>query len=126
MIPIAARDTAAVGALRGVARSALTWWKVPVQTRADVLITLSELATNALVHTDGPLRVRLTYRSGTVRLDVADSSHVHAQARTPDLNADTPGGWGLTIAEALADRLTVTDDNTGPGKITTVEFRIKQ
>lgn len=122
LIPIAPKDNAAVAALRDVARSAMVWWNVPVERRADVLLTLSELATNALVHTDGPLRVRLTCRRGTVRLDIADSSPVLAHTRVPDLHADAPHGWGLTIAETLADRLTMTVGEAGTGKIVTAEF----
>ncbi len=122
LIPIAAKDFAAVAGLRAVARSALSWWDVPVERRADVLVILSELATNALMHTDGPVRVRLTRRGGTVRLDVADTSCAPAHPGAPDLGADAPHGWGLTIAEALADRLTTAEDNTGTGKIISVEF----
>jgi anti-sigma regulatory factor (Ser/Thr protein kinase) len=125
LIPIAAGDTAAAGPLRGVTRSALAWWDVPVQKRADIDVVLSELTTNALVHTDGPVRVRLTFRGGTVRLDVADTSSAPARPGSPDLDADTPHGWGLTIAEALADRLTVADDNTGTGKIVSAEFWVE-
>jgi len=122
LIPIAAGDTAAVGPLRGVARSALAWWDVPMQKRADILVALSELATNALVHTGGPVRVRLTYRGGTVRLDIADTSPVPALAGVPDTDCEDPHGWGLAIAEALADRLAVTADATGTGKLVTAEF----
>jgi anti-sigma regulatory factor (Ser/Thr protein kinase) len=125
LIPIAARDLTAVGALRGVTRSTLAWWDVPAERRADIDLVLSELVTNALVHTDGPVRVRLTRRGGTVRLDVADTSCAPAHPGAPDLDADAPHGWGLTIAEALADRLTAVDDNTGTGKIISVEFDLR-
>jgi anti-sigma regulatory factor (Ser/Thr protein kinase) len=120
LIPIAAKDFAAVAGLRTVARSALSWWDVPVERRADVLVILSELATNALMHTDGPLRVRLTRRGRTIRLDIADSSPVPARRQPADLRAETPHGWGLTIAEDLADRLTATTSSTG--KVVTAEF----
>ena len=120
LIPIAAKDFAAVAGLRAVARSALSWWAVPVERRADVLVILSELATNALVHTDGPLRVRLTRRGKTIRLDIADSSPILARRHPADLRAESPHGWGLTIAEELADRLTATTSSTG--KIVTAEF----
>jgi anti-sigma regulatory factor (Ser/Thr protein kinase) len=123
LIPIAAKDFAAVAGLRAVARSALSWWDVPVERRADVLVILSELATNALMHTDGPLRVRLTCRGGTIRLDIADCSPVPARRQAADLRAETPHGWGLTIAEELADRLTATTSDTG--KIGTAEFEVK-
>lgn len=123
LIPIAAKDFAAVAGLRAVARSALSWWDVPVERRADVLVILSELATNALMHTDGPLRVRLTCRGGTIRLDIADSSPVLGRRQPADLRAESPHGWGLTIAAELADRLTATTG--GAGKIVTAEFWVK-
>lgn len=122
LIPIAARDFAAVGALRAVTRSTMAWWDVPAEKRADIDLVLSELVTNALVHTGGPVQVRLTRRGGTVRLDVADSSCAPARPGALDLDTDAPHGWGLTIAEALADRLTAADDNTGTGKIISAEF----
>ncbi|MBS2966541.1 ATP-binding protein [Actinocrinis puniceicyclus] len=122
LVPIDAGDTAAIAAVRGVARSALAWWGVPGERSSDVLLALSELATNALVHTTGPVRVRLTCRSRTIRMDIADASPGVPQPMAPGLAADAPHGWGLTIAETLADRLTVTTVDTGAGKIVTAEF----
>lgn len=66
-----------------------------------VLLVVSELVTNALVHTDGRVRLDLTFVNRRLRVAVADSS-----PRTPvkpaGISWEATGGRGILLVEAMA------------------------
>ncbi|CAM5660844.1 SpoIIE family protein phosphatase [Streptomyces violaceorubidus] len=66
-----------------------------------MLLIVSELVTNALVHTDGKVRLDLTLISGRLRVAVADAS-----PRTPvkptSIGWEATGGRGILLVEALS------------------------
>lgn len=120
-IPLGPGDTAAVPLLRALSRRILSGWKIPEPVIDDVELAASELATNALIHTPGPVRVRLAHRGGTVRLDVADTSARHPAPAVPGADADH--GRGLVIVAALAARVRIEPYPGNPaGKLTVAEF----
>ena len=124
LIPLGAGDTAAIPLLRAMARRILHGWAIPADLVDDVELSLSELATNALIHTGGPVRVRLAHRAGMVRLDVADTSpHCPATVRS-NKTADAQHGRGVGIVAVLADRMRTEPHPAGPdaGKIVIAEF----
>jgi anti-sigma regulatory factor (Ser/Thr protein kinase) len=67
-----------------------------------VLLIVSELATNALVHTDGQVRLDLTLLDDRVRVSVTDSS-----PRTPvkptSIGWEATGGRGILLVEAMSE-----------------------
>jgi anti-sigma regulatory factor (Ser/Thr protein kinase) len=75
---------------------------------AETLILLvSELVTNAVVHTGCPAVLRLSLPEGAaepsiVRLEVADASDRAPVPRCAD--GDATGGRGLALVDGLADR----------------------
>lgn len=75
---------------------------------AEVLILLiSELVTNAVVHTGCPAVLRMLFGSGateagTVRVEVVDISATPPQHRRAD--GDDTNGRGLALVDGLADR----------------------
>ncbi|WP_432494822.1 SpoIIE family protein phosphatase [Kineococcus auxinigenes] len=95
-------DVRAVAQARTFLRTALNAWGA-----ADLLdeaeLVLSELVTNALVHTDCATGVLLRYDRGAQRLTISvqDRSTRHPRERHAD--ADALGGRGLGIVEAVAD-----------------------
>ncbi|MEU9241410.1 ATP-binding protein [Streptomyces shenzhenensis] len=106
-------DPAEVGRARRWARSRLAGSGIAAdEPLAETLILLvSELVTNAVVHTGCPAVLRLllpgTDRSGagesvTVRLEVADASGRAPVPRCAD--GDATGGRGLALVDGLADR----------------------
>ncbi|CAM5477539.1 non-specific serine/threonine protein kinase OS=Streptomyces aurantiogriseus OX=66870 GN=GCM10010251_24410 PE=3 SV=1 [Streptomyces aurantiogriseus] len=115
-------DPAEVGRARRWARSRLAGSGIGVdEALAETLILLvSELVTNAVVHTGGPAVLRLSLpgvaagESGEapVRLEVTDSSTRAPVPRCPD--DDATGGRGLALVDGLADRWGWTVE--GPGK----------
>ncbi|MFE6285754.1 ATP-binding protein [Streptomyces sp. NPDC057877] len=102
-------DPAEVGRARRWARSRLTGSGIEAdEPLAETLILIvSELVTNAVVHTGCPAVLRLSLpetvaESATVRLEVADSS---TRAPVPRwVDGDETGGRGLALVDGLADR----------------------
>ncbi|MFJ9708437.1 ATP-binding protein [Streptomyces sp. NPDC101234] len=107
-------DPAEVGRARRWTRSRLAGSGIAAdEPLAEILILLvSELVTNAVVHTGRPAVLRLslpgTDRRGdaeesvTVRLEVADTSNRAPVPRCAD--SDATGGRGLALVDGLADR----------------------
>ncbi|MGC5010668.1 ATP-binding protein [Streptosporangium sp. DT93] len=98
---------AAVPEVRAWARGLLTG-RIAAGVLDDVLLLLSELATNAVTHsdsgrtTDGRMTVYVARLSGAVHVEVADDgSDASAPAvRVP--GTDDDGGRGLWLVEAVA------------------------
>ncbi|HLL32358.1 MAG TPA: SpoIIE family protein phosphatase [Streptomyces sp.] len=66
-----------------------------------VLLVVSELVTNALVHTDGPVRLDLTLVGSRLRVAVADSSP-RTPVRPTSIGWEATGGRGLLLVEAMS------------------------
>lgn len=91
---------AVMHARRFTARTLRRW---QVQEAADaVLLVVSELVTNALVHTQGPVSLDLTLRGDRVRVCVSDSSP-RAPAKPVIVDWESTGGRGLLLIEAMSD-----------------------
>jgi anti-sigma regulatory factor (Ser/Thr protein kinase) len=72
-----------------------------------LILLVSELVTNAVVHTGRPAVLRLSLPGGaaeqaTVRLEVADTSDRAPVPRCA--GGDATGGRGLALVDGLADR----------------------
>jgi hypothetical protein len=66
----------------------------------DVLLMVSEVVTNACVHTTGPLGLEVDCAPDRLRIEVTDPSPAAPVPRQP--NPSTPGGFGLFVVERLA------------------------
>ncbi|MFC8513672.1 SpoIIE family protein phosphatase [Streptomyces sp. NPDC057257] len=92
----------AVGHARRFTRRTLRAWGVPADDMDGVLLVVSELVTNALVHTDGRVRLDLTLLDHRMRVAVADSS-----PRTPvkptSISWEATGGRGILLTEAMSE-----------------------
>jgi anti-sigma regulatory factor (Ser/Thr protein kinase) len=91
----------AVRHARRFTRRTLRSWEVPDGDVDGVLLIVSELVTNALVHTDGKVRLDLTLLGGRLRVAVADAS-----PRTPvkptSIGWEATGGRGMLLVEAMS------------------------
>ncbi|WP_101258794.1 ATP-binding protein [Streptomyces barkulensis] len=112
-------DPREVGRARGWARSRLAGFGLePDDSLVETLVLLvSELVTNAVVHTGRPavLRMLLSGRivtgGGTVRIEVADTSS--SPPRRRPVEGDATGGRGLELVVGLADRWGWLQEGTG-------------
>ncbi|MFI8189705.1 ATP-binding protein [Streptomyces sp. NPDC085946] len=111
-------DPAEVGRARRWTRSRLAGCGIQAdEPLAETLILLvSELVTNAVVHTGRPAVLRLSLSGvavseATVRLEVADRSGRAPVPRCPD--DDATNGRGLALVDGLADRWGWSVDGAG-------------
>ncbi|MFH9892715.1 SpoIIE family protein phosphatase [Streptomyces luteogriseus] len=90
----------AVGHARRFARRTLRSWGVAVD-RDAALLGVSELVTNALVHTDDKVRMDLTLVNNRLRIAVADASP-RSPVRPASIGWEATGGRGILLVEALS------------------------
>lgn len=96
-------------AARDVVSRALLDWGLVERMPAAVLV-VSELVTNAMVHTRTPIGLRVATHAGTVRVSVSDGVPDLTSATRPpaagDRRAAGPGrvGRGLAVVAALSQR----------------------
>ncbi|MEV5006402.1 ATP-binding protein [Streptomyces sp. NPDC093064] len=102
-------DPAEVGRARRWARSRLAGSGIAADEplAENLVLLVSELVTNAVVHTGCPAVLRLFLSAGpagavTVRLEVADVSTRAPVPRCP--GDESTGGRGLALVDGLADR----------------------
>ncbi|MFF3402526.1 ATP-binding protein [Streptomyces sp. NPDC002659] len=117
------RERRSVPAAREFVRTAVTDWGLGARMD-DVLLCVSELATNALVHGVPPgrgYRLKLWLYGdgdGALRIEVHDSGGGLPAVREPDEES----GRGLLLVAALADKWGVGERD--PGKIVWCEFAV--
>ncbi|MER6352303.1 ATP-binding protein [Streptomyces sp. NPDC001634] len=116
------RDRRSVRLAREFTRAALIDWEAGSRSD-DVLLCVSELATNALLHGVPPGRgfgLRLTlHPDGVLRIEIHDSGP--GEVGLPDdLPPESEHGRGLLLVAALADKWGVGERE--PGKIVWCEF----
>ncbi|MFJ7073895.1 SpoIIE family protein phosphatase [Streptomyces sp. NPDC098781] len=91
----------AAGHARRFTRRTLRAWGVPPRDRDTVLLVVSELVTNALVHTDGRVRLDLTLVNQRMRVAVADASP-RTPVRPTRVSWEATGGRGILLVEAVS------------------------
>lgn len=117
------RERRSVPLAREFARTVLAEWDL--ERRADdVLLCVSELATNALLHGVPPGREYRLHLSlgegGLLRVEVHDSGDGEPRVPVQDAAAEEECGRGLLLVSALADKWGVGERN--PGKIVWCEW----
>ncbi|SCF78266.1 Histidine kinase-like ATPase domain-containing protein [Streptomyces sp. DconLS] len=117
------RARRSVPAARRFAEWSLSYWGLTDWERsADVLLCVSELATNAVVHGVPPGRgflLRLCHEAALVRVEVHDSGTGVPAVAHPTLDE---GGRGLLLVSALSDKWGV--GQRSPGKIVWCDFAV--
>ncbi|MFF3621347.1 ATP-binding protein [Streptomyces sp. NPDC002467] len=114
------RSRQSVASAREFARVTLHAWGVTPR-HDDVLLCVSELATNALLHgvpSGRGYRLRMRRFEGAVRVEVHDSGG--GRPRIEDRDTGAEGGRGLLLVAAVADRWGV--GVRVPGKVVWCEF----
>ena len=91
----------AVRHARRFTRRTLRSWDVADDTIDGVLLIVSELVTNALVHTDGQVRLDLALIGARLRVAVADASP-RAPVKPTSIGWEATGGRGILLVEAMS------------------------
>lgn len=107
----------ALSVVRRRVRSVLAEWELRPEVAEDVLLVISELTTNAIVHADGPAALRLSW----TRVDGRSALHIEVTDSGPAAQPCLPGGTtdpdehgrGLGIVSALSTRHGVRADCAG-------------
>ncbi|WP_327708676.1 ATP-binding protein [Streptomyces sp. NBC_00464] len=120
------RERRSIPLVRRFAREALADWACGVDV-GDVLLCVSELATNALVHGVPPgrgFRIHLYWErggGGRLRIELHDSGDGEVPAvQCAEPCPDAEGGRGLLLVSVLADAWGVGERS--PGKVVWCEF----
>ncbi|MET9295577.1 ATP-binding protein [Streptomyces sp. NPDC003077] len=121
------RERRSVPLAREFVRQALAELGMGAGERAEeVLLCVSELVTNALVHGVPPgrgFRLQLWVTGdGALRVEVHDSGEGRPRAGAVPAGAEEEAGRGLMLVEALADKWGVGE--RAPGKIVWCEFEV--
>lgn len=118
-------DARAVPQARTFARTTLKEWGITTSDQVDdVLLCVSELATNALQHgtaANERFLVKLTENDARLRVEVHDPSRRRPSAQEPGVNA--PNGRGLLLVSRLADGWGV-EPRSPRGKVVWTEFKV--
>lgn len=96
-------DAAAVSAARRFLRQTLTEWSVPAGDADRAVLCLSELATNALIHTGGGCHVRVELHNGVLTTRVHDNGGTVEPRVRADDDSLHGNGHGLRLVDALVD-----------------------
>jgi anti-sigma regulatory factor (Ser/Thr protein kinase) len=120
-----------VRAARDFVRRVLDEATTPPEAVEEAALLVSELVTNAVIHTDADVCLRV--RTGPVaRIEVQDEGGPIPESAVPPAGspglpraaeAVEPGGLGLAIVATLASRWGV-DDPRGPGKVVWFELDV--
>ncbi|GGW45883.1 hypothetical protein GCM10010503_23070 [Streptomyces lucensis JCM 4490] len=92
----------AVRHARRFTRRTLRGWGVHRDTLDAALLVVSELVTNALVHTGGPVRLDMSLVNHRLRLAVADASP-RSPVKPASIGWEATGGRGILLVEAVSD-----------------------
>jgi PAS domain S-box-containing protein len=101
----------APGEAREVARAAIARWGLTADTADTVALVVSELVTNAVLHTGSAPTLRMRTSGGTVYVELSDDDSRPPRMRDPD--DDDDGGRGLHLVEALCRRWSTRTTRTG-------------
>ena len=112
--PVEAR----VSGMRKIMNAHLRLWRVPEPLVEDVLVALSELVTNAVVHGNGAVGLEVRCSSKRLRIEVTDGSPAPAELRYAE-DGDV-SGRGLFLVAYFATEWGVSDD----GMTTWCEFEL--
>ncbi|MFJ1838011.1 ATP-binding protein [Streptomyces sp. NPDC088175] len=89
-----------IAQMRKITAVHLRYWKVPEPQRPDIILIVSELVTNAMVHGHGQVGLRIDRTDDQVYIEVTDENPAPAQLRHS--TEDDMSGRGLHIVDVLA------------------------
>lgn len=101
---VAAPDARAVGEARRFAHETLTAWDVDEDAADTAVLCISELVTNAVIHTVSECEVRLVLQEGVLTVSVRDGGPAAPRRQESTDDPLAGHGRGLQLVEVLTDR----------------------
>jgi two-component sensor histidine kinase len=92
------------------------------ETREQVALMVSELATNSLVHAASGFKIRIDRSDSRLRIEVSDVGGGQPRLRSPGISE--PHGRGLQIVKALSDTWGTIERSEQTGKTVWFELRL--
>ncbi|MEV0319498.1 ATP-binding protein [Streptomyces sp. NPDC050658] len=109
---------------RALARDRLLSWDIGEDARDAAALVVSELVTNAIVHTASHRIIcELCTRPGTLRIAVRDEGYGSGVPRPARRGPDDEHGRGLLLVEAVSRAWGVRDEGAGVGSTVWAELR---
>lgn len=102
-----APDRSRVRCLRQITSAYLDLWDLTGSVAEDVVIAVSELVSNAVLHGRGDVSLRIRYIGPELRIEVTDANPAPAELRKA--NDDEDSGRGLLLVAGLAQDWGVTN-----------------
>ncbi len=120
-LPVSEGLSAVGDARRVIAAQLRDWGVLSVLDSAELVV--SELVTNARLHTTGPIEVAITAIESGVRIEVKDgAAHIEPSPQNP--TTEDTSGRGLTIVNALSADWGVDRDDVANIKTVWAEISI--
>ena len=94
-------DLRSAGEARRMVRRALDGW-TDEERLDDIVLCVSELVTNAIVHADSGPRVMVHVRPAVIHVEISDDSETHPVIG--EAGPDDTSGRGMSILSAYSDR----------------------
>ncbi|MFI0237735.1 ATP-binding protein [Streptomyces sp. NPDC016845] len=116
---------ASARAARTTVRDRLGVWQMPEDTSDDAILLVSELATNAVLHTDSErllCYLTLTVDGQCLRIEVHDGGRAPLRPPAPQPDPDQEGGRGLILVRELAERWGTARSTRAEGNVVWAEL----
>ncbi|MBI4943638.1 MAG: SpoIIE family protein phosphatase [Actinobacteria bacterium] len=97
-----ADEAAAVQRVRHAVAEVLRQWSLPADRTGDVLLVVSELTTNAIIHGRPPVELRLRHDGRRVVVEVHDAAAYLPRKQRP--TTDDEHGRGLVLVSRVTER----------------------
>lgn len=120
-LPVDDGLSAVSDARRAVASQLRSWGVYSVLDSAELVV--SELLTNARIHTAGPVQISVIAIDNGVRIEVKDNAP-HVTPSVGESTVEDTTGRGLTIVNALSADWGVERHKTGGGKTVWAELSL--
>lgn len=95
-------DPEAPSRVRHAVTAVLDGWGCDPDTREDLLLVVSELVTNAIVHGAAPIVVTMVQEPERIRVEVTDGATESSPHSNPRPPTDAENGRGLSVVTRLA------------------------
>lgn len=92
-----------VARARHLMDACLATWDVSDAARADLVLVVGELVSNAVIHGRGSVELLVNASDTVLRVEVCDQGGGQPRLRPVERSGPEAGGWGLRLVDQLVD-----------------------